>query len=184
MGSTWGPPGADRTQVGPMLAPRTFVSGMLLAHGALVELFIEVQIYKNDHGIVLPHWHVEKVLSNVIPQYLSRLVTYWDSMTCYQCIWNFRLLPKPSMFGGGFRYDQITLGLLDLVGEHINPFNNFNFEQSPNISCLLGIKLIFDTCHRSSAAISPAKYWCDRNCFREIVNSPKKFSNAVLVTYT
>ena len=27
MGSTWGPSGADRTQVGPMLAPWTFLSG-------------------------------------------------------------------------------------------------------------------------------------------------------------
>ena len=29
MGPTWGPPGAERTQVGPMLAPRTFLSGKL-----------------------------------------------------------------------------------------------------------------------------------------------------------
>ena len=28
-GPTWGPSGADRTQVGPMLAPRTLLSGML-----------------------------------------------------------------------------------------------------------------------------------------------------------
>ena len=30
MGPTWGPPGADRTQVGPMLAPRTLLSGSRL----------------------------------------------------------------------------------------------------------------------------------------------------------
>ena len=30
MGPTWGPSGADRTQVGPMLAPWTLLSGMLL----------------------------------------------------------------------------------------------------------------------------------------------------------
>ena len=29
MGPTWGPPGADRTQVGPMLAPWTLLSGLL-----------------------------------------------------------------------------------------------------------------------------------------------------------
>ena len=29
MGTTWGPPGADRTQVGPMLAPWTLISGRL-----------------------------------------------------------------------------------------------------------------------------------------------------------
>ena len=32
MGPAWGPPGADRTQVGPVLAPRTFLSGILTAH--------------------------------------------------------------------------------------------------------------------------------------------------------
>ena len=31
------------------------------------------------------------------------------------------------MFGGGFRYDQITLVWLELVGEHITPFNRFDF---------------------------------------------------------
>ena len=30
MGPTWGPPGADRTLVGPMLAPWTLLSGLLL----------------------------------------------------------------------------------------------------------------------------------------------------------
>ena len=30
MGPTWGPPGADRTQVGPMLAPWTLLSGHIL----------------------------------------------------------------------------------------------------------------------------------------------------------
>ena len=29
MGPTWGPTGADRTQVGPMLGPGTFLSGYL-----------------------------------------------------------------------------------------------------------------------------------------------------------
>ena len=29
MGPTWGPSGADRTQVGPMLAPSTLLSGMI-----------------------------------------------------------------------------------------------------------------------------------------------------------
>ena len=33
MGPTWGPSGADRTQVGPMLAPWTFLSGSALVQG-------------------------------------------------------------------------------------------------------------------------------------------------------
>ena len=32
MGPKWGPPGADRTQVGPMLAPWTLLSGKLQLH--------------------------------------------------------------------------------------------------------------------------------------------------------
>ena len=32
MGSTWGPSGADRTQVGPMLVPWTLLSGQLFIH--------------------------------------------------------------------------------------------------------------------------------------------------------
>ena len=32
MGPTWGPSGADRTQVGPMLAPWTLLSGMLSSY--------------------------------------------------------------------------------------------------------------------------------------------------------
>ena len=35
MGPTWGPPGADRTQVGPMLAPWTLLSGMCHHYQAL-----------------------------------------------------------------------------------------------------------------------------------------------------
>ena len=36
MGPTWGPPGADRAQVGPMLAPWTLLSGLLLESGGSV----------------------------------------------------------------------------------------------------------------------------------------------------
>ena len=32
MGPTWGPSGADRTQVGPMLAPWTLLSGIYMQH--------------------------------------------------------------------------------------------------------------------------------------------------------
>ena len=40
MGPTWGPSGADRTQVGPMLAPWTLLYGMLLqpGHGDVIRL--------------------------------------------------------------------------------------------------------------------------------------------------
>ena len=35
MGPTWGPSGADRTQVGPMLAPWTLLSGILYCNGPM-----------------------------------------------------------------------------------------------------------------------------------------------------
>ena len=38
MGPTWGPTGADRTQVGPMLAPWTLLSGTLLQLDATTRL--------------------------------------------------------------------------------------------------------------------------------------------------
>ena len=36
MGSTWGPPGADRAQVGPMVAPWILLSGLLTSWNRLV----------------------------------------------------------------------------------------------------------------------------------------------------
>ena len=39
MGPTWGPPGADRTQVGPMLALRSLLSGVLCHHSVNTLVF-------------------------------------------------------------------------------------------------------------------------------------------------
>ena len=36
MGPAWGPPGANRTQVGPMLAPWTLLSGLWLGHQSFI----------------------------------------------------------------------------------------------------------------------------------------------------
>ena len=43
MGSTWDPPGADRTQVGPMLAPWTLLSGKArkYGHGHKVKKYVK-----------------------------------------------------------------------------------------------------------------------------------------------
>ena len=38
MGPTWGPSGADRTQVGPMLAPWTLLSGLIFTTALYTEL--------------------------------------------------------------------------------------------------------------------------------------------------
>ena len=45
MGPTWGPSGADRTQVGPMLAPWTLLSGTLIRHTTVPRKFEEWSIF-------------------------------------------------------------------------------------------------------------------------------------------
>ena len=42
MGPTWGPPGADRTQVGPILAPWTLLSGKAFPGGIPIDLSVVV----------------------------------------------------------------------------------------------------------------------------------------------
>ena len=44
MGPTWGPPGADRTQVGPMLAPWILLSGYLSCMPLILGLGIDILI--------------------------------------------------------------------------------------------------------------------------------------------
>ena len=55
MGPTWGPSGADRTQVGPMLAPWTLLSGYVKNHLTTIyfELSITIQMtsFKMADGI-------------------------------------------------------------------------------------------------------------------------------------
>ena len=48
MGPTWGPSGAGRTQVGPMLAPWTLLSGMYrwFDRGGLVHVKLSVQLHR------------------------------------------------------------------------------------------------------------------------------------------
>ena len=52
MRPTWGPSGADRTQVGPMLAPWTLLSGMLQIHydASNIEFDIFTERYKVFDG--------------------------------------------------------------------------------------------------------------------------------------
>ena len=54
MWPTWGPPGSGWPQVGPMLAPRTFLSGTFLIHAPTIRYFLPTAIchehYKRIHG--------------------------------------------------------------------------------------------------------------------------------------
>ena len=61
MGPTWGPSGADRTQVGPMLAPWTLLSGLLglkiVESGDNKPLSEQMMVYFTDAYI----WHLASV---------------------------------------------------------------------------------------------------------------------------
>ena len=54
MRSTWGPPGADRTQVGPMLAPWTLLSGIVW-NGPPVIFITPLKWRHNEHDGVSNH---------------------------------------------------------------------------------------------------------------------------------
>ena len=51
MGPTWGPSGADRTQVGPMLAPRTLLSGIVLNTGSCFIFKMSSYHHKDSYNI-------------------------------------------------------------------------------------------------------------------------------------
>ena len=69
MGPTWGPPGADRTQVGPMLAPWILLSGTcittMLTHGGRVtHIYVsKLTIISSDNGLS-PGWHQAIIWTN------------------------------------------------------------------------------------------------------------------------
>ena len=46
MGPTWGPSGADRTQVGPLLAPRTLLSGAILPPCPIIPNLLQCRRYE------------------------------------------------------------------------------------------------------------------------------------------
>ena len=69
MGPTWVPPGADRTQVGPMLAPWILLSGTcitaMLTHGGRVTHICvsKLTIISSDNGLS-PGWHQAIIWTN------------------------------------------------------------------------------------------------------------------------
>ena len=56
MGPTWGPSGADRTQVGPTLAPWTLLSGLALtlaiADGLVLKDILVISIHNTDSRLL------------------------------------------------------------------------------------------------------------------------------------
>ena len=81
MGPTWGPPGADRTQVGPMLAPWTLLSGFTklwcwldwgLPEWYSIEIFIRIQIllftkmFLRSSSFTKSRWHLRSFTEIVL----------------------------------------------------------------------------------------------------------------------
>ena len=64
MGPTWGPSGTDRTQVGPMLAPWTLLSGKVPTGTALTKL-------SECNDVAWTSWHLT---SPVTPPFVQKLV--------------------------------------------------------------------------------------------------------------
>ena len=64
MGPTWGPPGSCRPQMGPMLAPRTLLSGVFVV---MWRCFISASLLDLSHVLssieqVLTHWGPDKMV--------------------------------------------------------------------------------------------------------------------------
>ena len=84
MGPTWGPSGADRTQVSPMLAPWTLLSGIILIYKCLGEMVVQFFVYlaADNDGSAFPH------SPNRRPGPLWSVNNYIPS-----CIWTGHALP-------------------------------------------------------------------------------------------
>ena len=91
MGPTWGPSGADRPQVGPMLAPWTFLSGRLTTYYVAM---IQNKACNNRASIPCPlsgrtsysqiSWNIEAARLDFWWSYLSAI---WQAsqQRCFQC---------------------------------------------------------------------------------------------------
>ena len=77
MGPTWGPPGADRTQVGPMLAPWTLLSGLLSIRGNYHELGSDQTTYSLWPRYVTAYIYDYVLYRNVITLPCTACNTYF-----------------------------------------------------------------------------------------------------------
>ena len=78
MGPTCGPPGADRTQVSPMLAPWYLLSGLFFAEGHDMQLCNVCTYMHNMQSLM---W---KCMQNIVVWVLCAFIFLWD---CY-CLVN------------------------------------------------------------------------------------------------
>ena len=108
MGSTWGPSGADRSQVGPKLAPWTLLFGILSFHAfpnviqsvekismifpSVFKLLIKKSYFNVDPLMPnMHHWMLKNILSNI-----SHTNIWW---------FNYRVYPR--RFANGFAFFKL-----------------------------------------------------------------------------
>ena len=97
LGPTWGPSGADRTQVGPMLAPWTLLSGgVFQLHEISVVEWKKMQIFIHITNLNWKSWlqSIAEIYKHQIPtkckQHAKRLeFTESDTSTCW---WHWLLM--------------------------------------------------------------------------------------------
>ena len=85
MGPTWGPSGADRTQVGPMLAPWTFLSGKvskakfwyLILYNQRQNL-VDILYTDTDYRIIRNHFKIKNI--HKIFSWLVARLLYFQSI--------------------------------------------------------------------------------------------------------
>ena len=75
MGPTWGTPGADRTQVGPMLAPWTLLSRTLCTH---MHVVVTTQLCRQFSNIIM--------ISNRKAEYIFQ--KQWQKYNCKKLAWH------------------------------------------------------------------------------------------------
>ena len=109
VGPTWGPPGADRTQVGPMLAPWILLSGLLLLWSATD------QIYPHSSGLLHGHWGNHKIflsytsegtLSNMVDKCRKSPKCWWYYPKQNKVLENVKTYYDTSLSGYKFETDK------------------------------------------------------------------------------
>ena len=82
MGSTWGPSGADRAQMGPMLAPWTLLSGKViqLFHILPTKPLSKSHLQYQDNSIILHSGHTNSIKITFTMPFPSVIIDRWWNM--------------------------------------------------------------------------------------------------------
>ena len=123
MGPTWGPPVADRTQVGPMLAPWTLISGMawlmfmIIIIDSLYPIAFSHNIISEDmvHShYLIQWWHTYSIWYIIC-------AGFWCDLFSCDCIFSsLGYIPKSKVHGANM---GPIWGRQDPDGRYVGPMN-------------------------------------------------------------